>query len=310
MSDNRDDLDAIVFFVRDEKRQSQGYSWRLWWGVPSFYIKTRYPAFKNVKVSLHGPDPRYTSPWLKFGLDKQGGRISEGSGAVVGRANLPMTFTGKRVKAGVRHVIRIRHPWTMFHETVPSAPMPDYPKGKGLTVGVCIPPPKQMYSVDVDIYLCEREPYWPNEGKARRARAPLGPIRNKAGQYLTAVIHQNSMLRQPPPGMATAPTVEDPDDIVQGLTYGVHDEVLWISETRFSRAALAAADSVDTSSLVPSWLSVNPSVVWCIASAGASKRRRYLRSRWTGRLSDRLSAEALRRAKCPARWRRRPYVGC
>lgn len=89
MSDNRDDLDAIVFFVRDEKRQSQGYSWRLWWGVTSFYIKTRYPAFKNVKVSLHGPDPRYTSPWLKFGLDKQGGRISEGSGAVVGRANCP-----------------------------------------------------------------------------------------------------------------------------------------------------------------------------------------------------------------------------
>jgi hypothetical protein len=246
MRDNRDDLHTIVFFVRDEKRHSQGYSWRLWWGNTSFYIKTRHPAFKDVKVSLHGPDPRHTSPWLKFGWDGQGGRNSGDSAAVVGRSNLPMTFTGKRVKAGVRHVIRVRHPWTMFHDDVPPAPIPDYPKGtKTTTFGGCIPPPKQMYSVDVDIYLCEREAYWPNEEKARRARATLGPIRNKAGQYLTAVVHHNSMLRQPSPGIATAPTFADSDVIVRGLAYGVHDEVLWISEARFSRAALSGADIGD-----------------------------------------------------------------
>ncbi len=57
---------CFVAFNRNTRVASFGY--RIWASRTSFYIKPRDIDF-DIKISVHGPDPRYDQPGFKFGLD-------------------------------------------------------------------------------------------------------------------------------------------------------------------------------------------------------------------------------------------------
>jgi hypothetical protein len=139
--------DAIAFLVRDARRNVMGYSWRLWWGRTSFYMKPRYAPLAGLKVSMHGPDPRHGLPGFKVDFDRTalpGARVAGGA-AVAHSDTLPAWFPGRPLANGrAVHVARIRHPWVMFHRGVPSAPTPTVPKANA--VALVVRPPEQSLS--------------------------------------------------------------------------------------------------------------------------------------------------------------------
>jgi hypothetical protein len=234
--------DVIAFLVRDARRNVMGYCWRLWWGRTSFYMKPRYAPLAGLKVSMHGPDSRHGLPGFKVDFDRTalpGARLAGGL-AVAHSDTLPAWFPGRPLANGrAIHVARIRHPWVMFHRGVPSAPTPTVPKGDA--VALVVRPPEQMYAVDIDIYVCAREPFWPNETKARLDDAAFGPLRNAAGQYLTAVAHHRSVLCSPSPEGLIRGYPEGADDLVRGLGLRVDQGVLWICELLLSKAQMITA---------------------------------------------------------------------
>jgi hypothetical protein len=70
----------------------------------------------------------------------------------------------------------------------------------------------------------------------------LGPLRNDADQYLTAVAVHRSTITQTTPLRAQAPRPADSTDRVRGIGATVDDAgVLWICEQWISRSALLAA---------------------------------------------------------------------
>jgi hypothetical protein len=220
------------------------YVWRLWWGRTSFYLRTRdNSVFPDLKVSLHGPDPRHPTSGYKIGRD--GSAVSESmatrEGLVVAPPDwLPCWFNGRAVSDTVTHVLRFRFPPNLFDRRYPSAPIPAEVKERDFA-GVFLPPNKALYAVDVDVYLSNRAPFWPNERRARRDDACLGPLQNEAGQHLTAVAVHRSTITAPTPRRAQAPRPTGAQDRVRGVGATVDDTgVLWICEQWMSRSALLA----------------------------------------------------------------------
>lgn len=250
-------IDKILFLVQDTQRARRGFTWRIWPAGTSFYVKCVDPAFRDMKVSLHGPDARHNRQFLKFGFDSS---ATPGQSHLVGRHNLPAEFEGKQLSRDVRHVMRFRHDWTMFHSDVPSAPTPGTVKKLTTSQASVCPPPDQMFAVDVDLFLCEREPFWPDEEQARADNLILGPIENDAGQFLTGVVrHHNALAKATvTPDSVTAPKPDAGEQIVRGLAFGVDREILWINEVKFGCDTLAAAageDAGDSRAVAPDTVS-------------------------------------------------------
>ena len=101
--------------------------------------------------------------------------------------------------------------------------------------------PTSKTAITADISVCAREPFWPNETKARLDDAAFGPLRNAAGQYLTAVAHHRLVLRSPAPEGLIRGYPEGADDLVRGLGLRVDQGVLWICELLLSKAQMITA---------------------------------------------------------------------
>jgi hypothetical protein len=232
---------AIYFCAGSRQTNMCSYTWRLWWGRTSFYIKARdQAAFADLKVSLHGPDERHADPGFKIERDIRAGReVPPPDGLVIAPADwLPCWFNGYAVADDARHAIRFRFPFGLFRPEYPSAPPPRDVTPRDFAA--LIPPPtKELSAVDVDIYVSARRPYWPKQRRARRDNACLGPLLNEAGQYLTAVVKHQSMATYPTPKRAQAPRPRGTEDRVRGVGATVGDNgLLWICEQWMSRAAL------------------------------------------------------------------------
>jgi hypothetical protein len=235
---------AIYFAVSSKENMVHGYAWRIWWGGTSFYIKGRSSALAAFKISLHGPDLARPElrPGFKIALDEKAVPTAEAAGAVYcgSVAMSPQWFSGRKVQHGVKHVLTFRATWDLFIKNAPSAPNPgDLRAG---AVGLVIPPPRRLGAADVDIYVSDTKPYWPRASTARRDNACIGPIRSKAGQYLTGVsIRRPALNGDAPPAlfaMKASPTAER----VRGIGTGVDDRgVLWIAEQWMSPSALTDA---------------------------------------------------------------------
>jgi hypothetical protein len=244
---------SIYFCVADRQRQVCGYAWKLWWDRTSFYAKARYIPLAGLKVSMHGqenrPGLRWRKPGFKVDLDRNALPKAEAAQGVIVPVgmSLPTWFPGAPVPGTrVTHLLRFRTAWDAFGPEVPSAPDPGTVK-PGAFAGLA-PAPPPGYATDVDVYVSRGgAPYWPNETQARRDNACLGPLRNDAGDLLTAVIMKhptptvptprNLLVRLPPSG-----------DRVRGHGMQVDAErgFLWICESVLSRTALRAAGSETT----------------------------------------------------------------
>ena len=231
---------TIKFCVGDRTRRTNSYVWRLWWGNTSFYAKPSDPFLAAIKVSLHGPDERpLLRPGFKVALDEGAVPKATAAGGLVAATPgfLPRWFPGDEVAPGVRHVLRLRVAWDLFRPGVPSAPSPgDLRRDER---GFVAPPPPEDHATDLDVFVGDARPYWPNEARARRDNAVLGPLANEAGQFLTAVAAKRSVLAAPAPAAAVADPPESPADGVRGLGGAVDERgFFWLLEQLMSRRAL------------------------------------------------------------------------
>jgi hypothetical protein len=102
----------------------------------------------------------------------------------------------------------------------------------------------------VNIYVCHQEPYWPDEEKARRDRACLGPLVNDAGQYLTGQIVHQLVEERPSPLPALAPVGPTGRPTIYDRVRGVSASLdqrgfmwvqgLWLSKSTLQTRAFAA----------------------------------------------------------------------
>jgi len=230
--------------VGDRKTNVCGYAWRIGWGRTSFYIKPRYAALGAVKVSLHGPDIRHPRPGFKVDLDASAisaVRTAEGR-FVATEGWLPRWFLGRSVKPGVVHVVRFRWTWDLFGPGLRSAPRPGPVKSRDFA-GL-VPPPPVGDAIDVDLFVCEKRPYWPNERQARKDRACLGPLRNEAGHYLTGISVKRSVLLHPTPKVALPQQAQVGSNRVRGVGLAVDEhEVLWVREQWMSKRPFGSEDA-------------------------------------------------------------------
>lgn len=51
-------LDGPIYVTVGLQPQPRGFTWRIWSGGTSFYLKSKAPGLENIKVSFHGDDPR------------------------------------------------------------------------------------------------------------------------------------------------------------------------------------------------------------------------------------------------------------
>lgn len=237
-------MSAMYFVVADSERKNRGYTWRIWWGGTSFYVKGRASSLAAFKVSLHGPDtarPRLR-PGFKIAMDESAMAKAEAAGAVYcgSVAIAPQWFRGRRIKDGVTHVLTFRTTWDLFAKGIPPASNPG--ELRSGTAGLVIPAPTTFMAADLDLYVSDRKPYWPREAKARRDNACVGPIQNRSGQYLTGVSFRRSALKGDAPELALALKSRSTKDRIRGIGTAVdHRGVLWIIEQWMSPSALTKA---------------------------------------------------------------------
>lgn len=230
---------ALYFVVFDYTNRIYGYTWRAGTGGTSFYVKARAEPIGALKISLHGPDPRpgLSKPGFKLTVDQSAlPKAHAAGGAIVG--DLPdrgAWFTGRSIAAEVRHVMTFRSTSDLFLAGMPSAPNPgrfNEDKERGLI----IPSPKGLGTADVDIFVSHGAPYWWNTVQAFKDGSCLGPIRNKAGQYLTGQSIRRHFMVSPVP----VPKPTSPDDRVRGLVTFINRQgVLVVQEHWMSRSFFA-----------------------------------------------------------------------
>jgi hypothetical protein len=134
----------------------------------------------------------------------------------------------------------MRFPSDLFKEGVPSAPTPGNVKARSFA-GLITPPRLSLMTADVELYVCADRPHWPNEERARRDNACFGPIANEAGEFLTGVSYQRSILTTPTPPLESNVSPVTAADRIRGIAATVDEkEVLWICEQWMSKEALKA----------------------------------------------------------------------
>lgn len=218
-----------------------GYTWRIWSGGSSFYMKSRAPGMTHLKLSLHGDDPKHPrGGGFKLGLDTEAAFERDlSSGAIIGQrtGTWPIWFPGRDVTEQATLVARLR--WT-YEATSRLGPAPDPGDLKKDATGLAIkPPPGLGYAVDLDLIVSEGKPYWHNEKKARKDDACLGPLFNeRAHLWLTGTAVKRFVPHYPHPVEALGPKPLSRLDQTRGVGCTVDPEgFLWIVEHRMSKTA-------------------------------------------------------------------------
>ncbi|MCM3331396.1 hypothetical protein [Kocuria palustris] len=205
-----------------------GLEWRVWAQRTSFYLATR-STLKELKISLHGPErPGYDDYW-KAGYDT--GYVREhGKEGVLRYASpdmqddsQPLVFPGQSIGAAVRHAVRMRWTGDLFQRGAPSGTPPK--RLKEYSEAWLLPAPGIFHVSHLDFYVSQGQPWWPGGKNARDRNAMMGPLRNEADQYLTAVHFRGRVIGQ----FSEVPDRSDPIALptrlrerVRGLSYHRH----------------------------------------------------------------------------------------
>lgn len=221
---------VIYFLVGDRSSGIYGYTWRIWWGRTSFYLKPTSANFAEMKVSLHGDDPKIQNPMMKFDIDRGATPgVEERGGLFRQFVNLPLRFGGVPTDdPNATLVMRIRNTWDLFQPGAESVPFRKRPKPRD--VGLIAGAPPTGYAMDLDIYVASNAPYWPHEATAKMNRAALGPLKSAAGQFLTAVVVKRATALTPTPEEVMQPS-QPGGTRRRGLGFRADaDGLLWVVE--------------------------------------------------------------------------------
>ncbi|MDQ2848077.1 MAG: hypothetical protein M3Y09_02070 [Actinomycetota bacterium] len=236
------DEPVIKFVVGNRATGMAGYTWRINTHGTSFYLRPTMRALTQLKISLHGPDPRpglVPSFEVKIDQSAEAGAAKVGGVAISADGGSRWKFPGRPTdEPRAQHVLTVRSTWDLFQYKEQSGPVPKEPRAS--EEAWLIPMPDPLYAADVDLYISTEQPYWRDEQRARADAACLGPIRNVAGQYLTGVSVRRPTMRFPTPSAAFGPEAKRADDAVRGIGTAIGpDGVLWIVEQMLSRSALS-----------------------------------------------------------------------
>lgn len=195
---------AIYFVPRRAFNPSYniyGLTWKVRSEGSSFYFICRH-EMNDRKISLHGPSTAHPgTSWFKIALDKT-------SGDGVARSQLlpygnqedrPLSFPGRTIKNGVKHVIRFRWTADLFQLGAPPTYHPGKIKERKTQKAVWLEAPPPNSALDVDFFLSKGAPYIPHPNRAREDNAVLGPQINEIGQSLTGVAYRHDLRRHPTP---------------------------------------------------------------------------------------------------------------
>lgn len=156
-----------------------------------------------------------------------------GGGTATGRSGFP----GRQIAQDATLVARFRWTWDACHRLGPAPPPGDL---NADAVGLAVPPPPDPGdAVDLDLVVSTKRPFWPDETRARRNNACLGPLRNEAGDWLTGVAVKRRAGHYAPPERAVGPRPAGRDDEMRALGSAVDPTgFLWLIEQRMSRSQL------------------------------------------------------------------------
>lgn len=235
---------ALYFVVFNRANKIYSYTWRIGTSGTSFYLKARAKPLGAVKISLHGPDPRpnLAPPGFKLAIDQSAlPGVAAAQGAFVGlEPGQDIWFPGRAVTTKVTHVITFRYTSDLFKADVPSAPNPGtFDEGKER--GIILASPQVLKTAEVDVFISHGAPFWQNSLQAFKDNACFGPIRNKAGQFLTC----ESMRRpiEALPDMAK-PKPLSIEDRTRGIEAYIDSRgVLQIQELWMSRSFITGTSS-------------------------------------------------------------------
>jgi hypothetical protein len=222
--------------VADRSVGIAGYGWRIGWSGTSFYLKPMLKSLAGLKISLHGPDPRHSGAVFLFGLDESAGSPVDNGGVWIGSSGRH-SFNGARLE-GTDAVlaVKFRSRSGLFEKGSISGPIPRPLKSK--QVGGALPPPQPFYATDLDVFISNGAPYWPKEEQARRDNACMGPLRNRADQYLSAVCTRTSLIKSPTPRSEFVVAAdEERIRAIRAMVDEDHD-FLWVIEDWLPRSAL------------------------------------------------------------------------
>lgn len=217
-----------------------GLEWRIWTQGTSFYLATR-STLKHLKISLHGPQRPGDGNFWKAGYDagyvrthgKEG--LLRYSSADVQDDSKPLVFDGKGLGAAARHAVRIRWVGDLFQTGAPTGTPPK--RLKEYSQAWLLPAPDVLHVAHLDFYVSQGQPWWPGGKTSRNRNARMGPLRNAADQYLTAV-HFRERVMGP---FSEVPDRSDPiplsprlRDRGRGLSYRMHDDGFLEVEERWT----------------------------------------------------------------------------
>jgi len=244
-STSMDGQDAIVICIVDKQTGVCGYTWFIEAHGTSFYIKPTYTPMQVVKVSIHNPDADhdgeyYRLDFVRTKIAQKAIRAGGGWGAF--GKSFPLEFSGRPVNKRTVHLARFSAEWSMFRRGMQRAPAPT-PSAKA-TLNALVDAPVLGKVTHVDLYLSSVRPFWRNqEAKLRTRDAGMGPLRNSAGRYLTAVISQVDKSAEPDPFGDPSKGIP-PEDCVRGIAEGVDTTgLLWICEKMIPKSKMEQAST-------------------------------------------------------------------
>lgn len=208
-----------------------GLEWRVWAQGTSFYLATR-STLKEVKISLHGPRHPGAEPLWKVGYD-QGYTRTHGTDSVIRYASAdqmddtrPMEFPGHMIGPAVRLAVRLRWVGEMFQPGAPSFFPPGKIRAGNYSGAWVLGAPGPLSVAHLDFYVSQGQPWWPDRRRTLDRNALMGPLRNDADQYLTAVHFREGVLSRFSEVASRPDPIPLPDsltDRVRGLGFNKHD---------------------------------------------------------------------------------------
>lgn len=250
---------SMYFTVYRQSPIMYGFTWKVFTDRTSFYLTSRH-ALKDWKFSLHGPDPEidavaqdphHATKKFKWAPVRNADPNDLGSIAFNEEEVIdgPIYFPGHDIGSGIKHVVRFRWPWWMFIPRGVSAAGAGAIKSrerKRLAGASVLPFPTFGEVTDLDLFIADGAPYWPNEEVIKERNAGLPPLQNSAGQWMTAVVTKNLWDDHPTPeGDSARRKIElptSPTSHVRGLyQVGTPEGYLVVEETWIPQPSVDAA---------------------------------------------------------------------
>jgi len=232
-----------------------GSVWRITTKKTDFYLDTVGPTGRAMHVSLHGPSGTFTDHRFHIKIDRKAVQQARESGHFVEHhvSKKGKPFNGIQVGEKAFQVARIRWRWHLQRPKYRSAAVfgeaPEIGDGQsGRRLGTLLDPNSAW---DVDVYISYDKPHWPMQLGRSQGDPRLGPVRNDAGLWLTAIsAHRQERKNPSPPTLV--PRLPRRGETPNRLTCGGlgpkgEEDMYWFVETITSRELITEGRATDLS---------------------------------------------------------------